>query len=120
VTDELLEKVQRQAFELAMQGDVSRDEHRKLIEYQARQVMTRGPKSRTIYRLVNDAHTVDVRVVRLSRFNKVGPVVKVALPPRVPIKLIIKLQAIIRGFLQRKNNKLPQLLGSFLQEQDGI
>lgn len=99
-----------------MQADVTKDEHRKLIEYQARQVMTRGPKSRTIYRLVNDAHTVDVRVLKLSRFNKVGPLVKVAMPPRVPIKLIIKVQAMIRGFLQRNNNKQPRLLGSFVQE----
>lgn len=80
VTDELLEKVKKQAFALAMSADVTKDEHRKLIEFQARQVMSRGPKSRTIYRLVNDANEVDVRVIKLNRFNKVGPVVKASLP----------------------------------------
>jgi len=69
VTPDLVSRIKREAVVVASSG-LDKDEIRTKIEWQARQILSKqgGPKSRKVFRLVEDTKdsTIAVKTIRLN------------------------------------------------------
>ena len=104
---------------------LGKDEMRTKIEWQARQIMYKGPASRKIFRLVEDSKSdsqIKVKTIKLNtQMNSGGYVPTFAtLAPKMDTRKIAKVQAMVRGWLTRRkntsSNKDSTLVGCFTME----
>ena len=108
---------------------LGKDEMRTKIEWQARQIMSKGPTSRKIIRLVEDSKSdsqINVKTIKLNtKMNSAGYVPTFAtLAPKMDVKKIAKVQAMVRGWLTRRkypsSSKDSTLVGCFTMEVQSI
>jgi len=108
---------------------LGRDEMRTKIEWQARQIMSKGLTSRKIFRLVENSKLesqIKIKTIKLNtQMNSGGNVPTFAtLAPKMDVKKIAKVQAMVRGWLIRSkhpsSSKDSTLVGCFTMEVQSI